>query len=112
MIKEELNPSAVGTLVERNTRLLILVKLPYPHPATAAHGLQALLDMLNAVAQPMQKTLTYDRGTNLSIYGQEHLDAIADRTNGWPGKTLDWGTPHEIYCAWLAKLEDSAQPIQ
>jgi len=157
LIKGELNQSAVGTLVERNTRLLILVKLPHPHPATAAHVLQAFTDKLNAVAQPMRKTLTYDRGTemayhqqlsantgiavyfcdphspwqrgtnentnglvrqflpkgtDLSIYSQDQLDAIADLMNGRPRKTLDWCTPHEVYSAWLAKLEDSAQTIQ
>lgn len=157
LIKGALNQSAVGTLVERNTRLLILVKLPHPHPATAAHVLQAFTDKLNAIAQPMRKTLTYDRGTemahheqlsantgiavyfcdphspwqrgtnentnglirqflpkgtDLSGYSQEQLDAIADLMNGRPRKTLDWCTPHEVYSAWLAKLEDSAKTIQ
>ena len=58
LIKGAFNQSAVGTLVERNTRLLILVKLPHPNPATAAHVLPAFTDKLNAVAQPMRKTLT------------------------------------------------------
>ena len=39
LIKGAVNQSAVGTLVEPNTRLLILVKLPHPNPATAAHVL-------------------------------------------------------------------------
>jgi len=157
LIKGALNQSAVGTLVERNTRLLILVKLPHPHPATAAHVLQAFTDKLNAIAQPMRKTLTYDRGTemayhqqlsantgiavyfcdphspwqrgtnentnglirqflpkgtDLSGYSQEQLDAIADLMNGRPRKTLDWCTPHEVYSAWLAKFEDSEKTIQ
>ena len=157
LIKGTLNQSAVGTLVERHTRLLILVKLPHPNPATAAHVLQAFTDKLNAIAQPMRKTLTYDRGTemayhqqlsantgiavyfcdphspwqrgtnentnglvrqflpkgtDLSIYSQEQLDGIADLMNGRPRKTLDWCTPHEVYGAWLAKLEDPTQSIQ
>jgi IS30 family transposase len=70
LIKGALNQSAVGTLVERNTRLLILVKLPHPNPATAAHVLQAFTDKLNAVAQPMRKTLTYDRGKEMSHHQQ------------------------------------------
>jgi IS30 family transposase len=70
LIKGALNQSAVGTLVERNTRLLILVKLPHPNPATAAHVLQAFTDKLNAIAKPMRKTLTYDRGKEMSHHQQ------------------------------------------
>lgn len=157
LIKGAGNQSAVGTLVERNTRLLLLVKLPHPNPATAAHVLQAFTDKLNAIAQPLRKTLTYDRGkemachrqlsantgiavyfcdpyspwqrgtnentnglvrqflpkgTDLSGYSQEQLDAIADLMNGRPRKTLGWCTPHEVYSSWLAKLEVSAPAIQ
>lgn len=53
LIKGEGNASAVGTLVERTSRLLILVKLPHPKPASAANVLQAFSDKLNAIAQPM-----------------------------------------------------------
>lgn len=156
LIKGALNQSAVGTLVERSTRLLILVKLPHPNPATAAHVLQAFTDKLNAIAQPMRKTLTYDRGTemayhqklseatgiavyfcdahspwqrgtnentnglvrqflpkgtDLSGYSQEQLDAIADLMNGRPRKILGWCTPQETYSAWLTKLEGAVSAI-
>jgi IS30 family transposase len=70
LIKGALNQSAVGTLAERNTRLLILVKLPHPSPATAAHVLQAFTDKLNAVAKPKRKALTYDRGKEMSHHQQ------------------------------------------
>jgi IS30 family transposase len=36
--------SAVGTLVERTSRLLMLIKLPHPKPASAANVLQAFSD--------------------------------------------------------------------
>ena len=70
LIKGKNNGSAVGTLVERTTRLLMLVKLPHPQPATAAHVLQAFTDKLNSIAQPMRKTLTYDRGREMAYHQQ------------------------------------------
>ena len=157
MIQGAGNQSAVVTLVERNTRLLILVKLAHPHRATAAHVLHTFTNKLNAIAQLLRRTLTYHRGkemayhqklsantkvrvyfcdphspwqrgtnentsglirqflpkgTDLSGYSQERLDAIANLMNGRPFKTLDWCTPHEVYSAGLAKLEDSAQTVQ
>ena len=129
LIKGKDNASAIGTLLERTTRLVALVKLPHPNPATAAHVLQAFSDKLNAIAQPMRRSLTYDRGTemakhaqlsentgmkvyfcdpyspwqrgsnentngllrqyfpkgtDLSGYSQEQLDAVADQLNGRP----------------------------
>jgi transposase, IS30 family len=150
LIKGKNNGSAVGTLVESTTRLLMLVKLPHPQPATAAHVLQAFTDKLNAIAQPMRKTLTYDRGremthhqqlpantglavyfcdphipwqrgtnentnglvrkylpkgTDLSGYSQEVLDAIAYLMNGRSRTPLGWYTPREVYEQWLARLE-------
>ncbi|MEC5212049.1 IS30 family transposase [Polaromonas sp. CG_9.5] len=58
LIKGKANASAVGTLVERTSRLLILVHLPIPKPASAAHVLQAFTDKLRSIAQPMRRTLT------------------------------------------------------
>ena len=46
----------------------MLVKLPHPQPATAAHVLQAFTDKLNSIAQPMRKTLTYDRGREMAYH--------------------------------------------
>jgi IS30 family transposase len=157
LIKGALNASAVGTLVERSTRLLMLVRLPHPHPASAVHVLQAFTDKLISIAQPMRKTLTYDRGremayhreltgatgmavyfcdphspwqrgtnentnglvrqylpkgTDLSGYTQEQLDAIADEMNNRPRKTLDWASPIEVYRRWLERLEAAPESIQ
>ena len=149
LIKGKGNASAIGTLVERTTRLVVLVKLPHPNPATAAHVLQAFGDKLKTIAAPMRKTLTYDRGsemaqhqqlsentgmkvyfcdpyspwqrgsnentngllrqyfpkgTDLSGYSQEDLDAVADELNGRPRMTLGWRKPIEVYAEHLARL--------
>lgn len=70
LIKGANNASAIGTLVERTTRLVVLVKLPHPNPATAAHVLQAFTDKLNGIAQPMRKSLTYDRGREMAEHAR------------------------------------------
>ena len=153
LIKGKANASAIGTLVERTTRLVVLVKLPHPNPATAAHALQAFSDKLNGIAEPMRQSLTYDRGremaehakltektgmkvyfcdpyspwqrgsnentngllrqyfpkgTDLSGYTQQQLDAVADELNGRPRMTLGWRKPIEVYAEHLARL--SQQP--
>lgn len=142
LIKGEGNASAVGTLVERTSRLLMLVKLPHPKPASAANVLQAFTDKLNSIAQPMRQSMTYDqgremalhkkltentgvavyfcdphspwqrgsneninglvrqylpKGTDLSVYSQEQLDAIADEINNRPRKGLGVRSPLAVY---------------
>ncbi|MBO0941301.1 IS30 family transposase, partial [Acidovorax temperans] len=147
---------AIGTLVERTTRLVLLVKLPHPNPATAAHVLQAFSDKLNGVASPMRQSLTYDRGremaeharltqntgmkvyfcdpyspwqrgsnentngllrqyfpkgTDLSGYTQEQLDAVADELNGRPRMTLGYSTPLEVYAQHLHRLSQQPESV-
>ena len=70
LIKGEANASAVGTLVERSSRLLMLVKLPHPKPASAANVLQAFSDKLNSIAQPMRKSMTYDQGREMAMHAR------------------------------------------
>lgn len=142
LIKGAGNASAVGTLVERTSRLLMLVKLPHPKPASAANVLQAFSDKLNGIAEPLRLSLTYDqgremalhkqltektgvtvyfcdphspwqrgsnentnglvrqylpKGTDLSVYSQEQLDAIADEINHRPRKGLGVRSPLAVY---------------
>jgi IS30 family transposase len=66
LIKGAVGASAVGTLVERTSRLLMLARLPHPKPASAQHVLQAFTDKLNGIAQPMRKTLTPDQGREMA----------------------------------------------
>jgi IS30 family transposase len=52
------------------------------------------------------------KGTDLSGYTQEQLDAIADEMNNRPRKTLDCASPIEVYRQWLERLEMAPQSIQ
>lgn len=142
LIKGAGNASAVGTLVERTSRLLMLVKLPHPQPASAVNVLQAFTDKLNSIAAPMRLSMTYDqgremalhkqltantgiavyfcdphspwqrgsnenmngllrqylpKGTDLSGYTQQQLDAIADQINARPRKGLGVRCPLAVY---------------
>ena len=68
LIKGEGNASAVGTLVERTSRLVMLVKLPEFKPASAANVLQGFTDKLLSVAQPMRLSMTYDQGREMAMH--------------------------------------------
>jgi IS30 family transposase len=72
LIKGEANASAsaVGTLVERTSRLLMLVKLPNPKPASAANVLQAFKEKLVSIVQPLRQTLTYEQGREMALHKQ------------------------------------------
>ena len=157
LVKGKANASAVGTMVERTSRLLIMVALPGPKPASAATVLQAFTDKLRSIAQPMRQSLTYDqgsemarhkelaanlniavyfcdphspwqkgsventnglvrqylpKGTDLSGYTQEQLDAIADEINNRPRKTLNAYSPLEVYREMLLKYHEAPATIQ
>jgi IS30 family transposase len=55
--------SAVGTLVERTTRLVVLVHMPTRKADVAA---SAFAGALNAIPAPLRKTLTYDQGKEMA----------------------------------------------
>lgn len=138
-IKGAHNRSAVGTLVERTSRLVRIARMEGLDAAAAQRGFESLF---RQVPEPMRKTLTYDRGsemarhaeltantgvkvyfadpyspwqrasnenmnglirqylpkgTDLSSFSQDDLDAIAYRLNSRPRKILDFLTPYEVY---------------
>lgn len=68
------NRSAIGTLVERTTRRLVLVHLGHDKSAGALRT--ALIDVFATMPAAMRKTLTWDQGTEMAM----HLD-LARATN-------------------------------
>lgn len=59
------NRCAIGTLVERTTRRLVLVHLG--HDKSAAAPRTALTDVFTTMPSVMRKTLTWDQGTEMAI---------------------------------------------
>ena len=63
LIKGAGNKSAVGVLVERTTRLVLLAWMP---DATAESALAGFTAKLNSITAPMRQTLTYDQGKEMA----------------------------------------------
>jgi IS30 family transposase len=67
LIKGTHNRSAVGTLVERTTRLVILARM---EGADATSARQGFTKKLRHVPTALRKTLTYDRGKEMAEHEQ------------------------------------------
>ena len=134
----------IATLVERQTRYLLLVKVP---GKDSARVVDALAIQIRTLPQQLWASLTWDRGveladhrrfsiatdvavyfcdprspwqrgtnentngllrqyfpkgTNLSVYAQADLDAVAARLNARPRKTLAYETPAAMLAAIVA----------
>lgn len=141
------NRSAIGTLVERSTRYLMLLHLPEDH--TAEKVREAIAKAIGRLPAELRKTLTWDqgsemaqhvrfsvesgvdvyfcdphspwqrgtnentngllrqyfpKGTDLSVYSQEYLDAVAREMNDRPRKTLGWKKPAEKLAELVAMV--------
>jgi IS30 family transposase len=138
LITGAFNRSAIGTLVERTTRYVMLVHLPADHGAEAVRD--GLVKTMSTLPEHLRGSLTWDqgaemaahrsfslatgmdvyfcdpaspwqrgsnentngllrqyfpKGTDLSAYGPEDLEHVAQELNGRPRKTLGWATPAE-----------------
>ncbi len=58
--------SAIGTLVERSSRFLILVHLPAGHTAVAM--LDALIRAMGGLPSPLKRSLTWDQGVEMGVH--------------------------------------------
>jgi IS30 family transposase len=138
------NNSQIATLVERNTRYVMLAKVNGQDSETV---INALIKQAHKLPRELYKSLTWDRGkemaehkrftlatdikvyfcdpqhpwqrgsnentngllrqyfpkgTDLSVYSQAKLNAVARRLNERPRKTLDYETPAERFNAYVA----------
>ena len=138
LITGEKNQTAIITLVERQTRYVMLGYLPRDHSAEAVRDV--LIDLIGTLPQHLRGSLTWDqgaemaahkafriatgvpvyfcdpaspwqrgsnentngllrqyfpKGTDLSVFGPEDLEHVAQKLNGRPRKTLGWKTPAE-----------------
>jgi len=132
--------SAIGTLVERSSRFLMLFGLP--NGRSAEHVRVALTRTIGKLPNELRRTLTWDQGneladhvrftidtkmqvffcdphspwqrgsnentngllrqyfpsgTDLSVHGTAHLNAVARQLNGRPRETLGWLKPAEVF---------------
>jgi IS30 family transposase len=67
LIKGAANASAVGTLVERTSRYVMLVKLDGADAQTVLDGFTR---RLRSVPEALRKTMTYDQGTEMALHDQ------------------------------------------
>lgn len=63
LVMGALNKSAIGTLVERTTRLTLLVKLPKKDSASVC---EAFTRKFNALPDQFKRSLTYDQGQEMA----------------------------------------------
>lgn len=63
------NRSAIGTLVERTTRHVILIHLPRERP-TAEAMRDGIIEALGALGAHLRRTLTWDQGKELALHQQ------------------------------------------
>lgn len=85
LLKGASNRSAVGTLVERTSRLVMIARLDGLDAIATRKGFEALFDQ---VPQGLRKTMTYDRGSEMARHGElTHATAVkvyfADPYSPW-----------------------------
>jgi transposase, IS30 family len=65
--------SAIGTLVERSTRFVILLHLPDTHGAEAVRD--AIVEAMRELPEHLRRSLTWDQGSEMARHAEITLDA-------------------------------------
>jgi IS30 family transposase len=68
--------SAIGTLVERSTRYVMLLHLPTSHNAEAVRD--AIAETIVTLPEHLRRSLTWDQGTELAQHAQLKVDTNLD----------------------------------
>jgi len=76
LIMGEANNSAIGTLVERTTRYVMLLHLP--HGRTAEHVRIAMQHAVETLPEQLRRSITWDQGKELSQHAQFSVDTGVD----------------------------------
>jgi IS30 family transposase len=68
LITGESNRSAIGTLVERSSRYVILLYLPGRHTAEAVRD--AVIDAMKDLPAHLRRSLTWDQGSEMALHAE------------------------------------------
>ncbi|MGI5132128.1 IS30 family transposase [Pseudonocardia sp. CA-107938] len=70
------NHSAIGTLVERSTRFVLLLHLPHDHSAEAVRD--AMLAAISTLPAHLRRSLTWDQGSEMACHAEITMAADLD----------------------------------
>jgi transposase, IS30 family len=104
------NASAVGTLVERSTRFVILLHLPGRHDAESVA--EAMIREMGKLPDHLRRSITWDRGSELADYRDIQLELGAtvyfcDPRSPWQRGTNE--NTNRLLRHWLEKGTDLSQ---
>ena len=104
------NTSAVGTLVERSTRFVILLHLPGRHDAESVA--EAMIREMTKLPEHLRRSITWDRGGELAEYRDIQLQLgmplyFCDPRSPWQRGTNE--NTNRLLRHWLEKSTDLSQ---
>ena len=101
------NESAIGTLVERSTRFVILLHLPDGHDADTVA--KEMIRQMRSLPRHLRRSITWDRGTELARYERIQLELATTLYFCDPHKPWQRGSnenTNRLLRHWFAKGSD------